>query len=233
MAQTRRAQRATCEEIKEVAREQMAEQGAAGISLRAIAGRMRLTAPALYRYYKNRDELITALIVDAFDALGETTGAAFEGHAGDDYAGRFAAAMLAYRDWALAHRADFVLIYGTPIPGYEAPAEITAPAARRSLAPVVALLGEAYRAGRLSAPPEYADTPPVVREHLTEWSRQSFDYDMPPAVMHTGFTAWTRLQGLIMLELFGHIHPVVGDPGALYRAEIRAILQRMGMLPTG
>src|SRR4051812_32366671 len=118
MSQTHRerVQQATREEIKETARRQMMEQGAASLSLRAIAAEMGLTAPALYRYYKNRDELVTALIVDSFYALGGALEAAGMTCAPGDYAGQFVAMMAAYRDWALANRADFTLIYGTPLP---------------------------------------------------------------------------------------------------------------------
>lgn len=228
-----RQQEATREEIKAIARRQMAERGAAALSLRAIAAAMGLTAPALYRYYERRDDLITALIVDAFDALGAVVGAACDTRPPDDYAGQFGAAMLAYREWALAHEADFKLIYGTPIPGYHAPENLTGPAAFRSLVALSRLLGEAWRAGRLTPPAEYAETPPALRAHLEAWAKRGFDYDVPTAVLRTGFVAWTQLQGLIMLELFGHIEPVVGDADALYRAEVRALIDRMGLPPQG
>lgn len=233
--QTRRErlQEATREEIKAVARRQMAERGATALSLRAIAAEMGLTAPALYRYYASRDDLITALIVDAFDALGAVVQAARDSRPPDDYAGQFSVAMIAYREWALAHEADFKLIYGTPIPDYHAPESITGPAAFRSLVPLSRLLGAAWCAGRLTPPAEYAETPPALRGHLEAWAKRSFGYAVPTAVLHAGFVAWTQLQGLIMLELFGHIEPVVGNADALYRAEIRALIDRMDLQPQG
>src|SRR3954454_14022131 len=95
-----RLQEATREEIKAVARKQMAERGAAALSLRAIAGEMGLTAPALYRYFGSRDDLITALIIDAFDALGATLAAMRAAQPPHDYAGQFVAMLAAYRTWA-------------------------------------------------------------------------------------------------------------------------------------
>ena len=233
MVQTRRERqhRATCEEIKGIAREQMAQGGAASLSLRAIAAQMGVTAPALYRYFVDRDALITALIVDAFDALGAALWAARRECRPDDWAGQFAAAMWAYRAWALAHREDFLLIYGTPIPGYAAPGEITSPAAQRSNAALLDLLGAAWRARMLAPPAEYADTPPQVGAHLAAMIEQSFDHEVPVAVLRSGVMAWAHLHGLVMLELTNHSQPIIGDPTELFEAETGALLARLGLRP--
>src|SRR5215211_2916846 len=108
MPQTRRERLrdAAYAEIKSIARRQMAEQGAAALSLRAIAAAMGVTPPALYRYYKSRDELVTALIVDAYNDMADALEAAAAAHPAADYAGRFLAVALAYRAWAIAHPAD-------------------------------------------------------------------------------------------------------------------------------
>lgn len=159
--QTRRGrlQEQTRDEIKAVARRQMAREGASALSLRAIAGEMGLTAPALYRYYPSRDELITALIVDAFHALGDVLEGARGTVVAEAHANQFVAMMHAYRAWALAHPAEFTLIYGTPIPGYHAPEVVTDPAVRRSLAPLLALLAAAWQAGKITPDPAYAAPP--------------------------------------------------------------------------
>jgi AcrR family transcriptional regulator len=222
-----RVRQATSEEIKAIARRQMAAQGAAALSLRAIAAEMGLTAPALYRYFKNRDELVTALIVDSFHALG--TALAVAGAACDptDYPGQFAAMMGAYRDWALANRADFTLIYGTPLPDYHAPREITVPAVRRSTAPLLALLVRAWCGGHL-AEPAGADLPESLREHFAGFAAE-FDAAVPPALLHAAIAAWAHLQGLIMLEVFGHLGPTVGDPAAFYALTVRGEIARLGL----
>ncbi|MBZ0286445.1 MAG: WHG domain-containing protein, partial [Anaerolineae bacterium] len=123
--------------IKAIARRHMAEQGTAAVGLRAIARDLDMTAPALYRYFPSLDDLITALIVDAYNANADAMAEADAAQPPTDYLARLLAALNAYRDWALAHPVDFQLIYGNPIPGYHAPAEITIPAARRNFAVMV------------------------------------------------------------------------------------------------
>lgn len=216
MVQTHRerVQQATREEIKATARRQMARDGAAALSLRAVAAEMGLTAPALYRYYANRDELITALIVDAFHALGEAAEAADARCDLEDLRGRFVAMMLAYRDWALAHRADFTLVYGTPLPNYHAPPEVTDPAVRRSTAPLLALLARGWADGKLTAPD--GDLPATLHEHYTAFAAEYLDAPVPLGLLHRAIGAWAHLQGLILLEVFGHLAPTVGDPAAFY-----------------
>jgi AcrR family transcriptional regulator len=224
-----RLQDATRAEIKEVARRQMARGGAASLSLRAIAGEMGLTAPALYRYYPSRDDLITALIVDAFHALGDAIEGARQAVPDDAFAEQFVAMMTAYRAWALAHPADFTLIYGTPIPGYHAPEDVTDPAVRRSLAPLLTLLVAASRAGAITPAPEYAAAPAGLRGQFGGMLPPGHEGSVPPAALHAAFVAWAHLQGLIMLELFGHIAPVIGDPEPFYRYEVEVQLARLGL----
>ena len=117
--------------IKAVAQQQMAEHGTAGLSLRGIAREMGITAPAIYNYFPRLDDLITALIVDAFTALADAIEAAESAVESEACGPKILASCLAYREWAIAHPVDFQLIYGNPIPGYVAPAEMTVPLARR------------------------------------------------------------------------------------------------------
>src|SRR6185295_1221679 len=105
MASTRQATRrsATRQEILDTARAQMAEAGAAALSLRAVARQMQLTAPALYRYFADRDALVTALIVEAFNALADSLAAVRDSQPEAGLGQRLLAIGLAYRAWALAH----------------------------------------------------------------------------------------------------------------------------------
>jgi AcrR family transcriptional regulator len=230
MVQNRRerVQQATREEIKATARRQMMQQGAASLSLRAIAAEMGLTAPALYRYYKNRDELVTALIVDSFHALGDALEVAGMACAPGDYPGQFVAMMAAYRDWALANRADFTLIYGTPLPDYNAPREVTVPAVMRSTAPLLALLVRAWQDGQL-AEPTYATLPESLREHFVGFAAEYLEGPVPPALLHVAIAGWAHLQGLIMLEVFGHLTPTVGDPATFYALAVQGELAWLGL----
>jgi AcrR family transcriptional regulator len=220
----------TKEETKAIARQQMQTQGTAAISLRAIAREMGMTVMALYRYYENRDALITALILDAFNALADTLEQASASYPTEAYAERLLAVLLAYREWALAHPVDFQLIYGNPIPGYHAPAELTVPAASRSLATVVAILAAALRSGELAPAPRYYALPPVIADHMATLIERD-GYGVPVAALYIGVAGWIRIHGMIMLELFGHTPPVVGDPAEFYRFEVTNLMKSMGLIP--
>lgn len=222
------------EEIKTIARRQMAVEGNEALSLRAIARQMEVTAPALYRYFASRDELITALIVDAFNGLADALEGADAASCRSDgtaaYGARLLSVMLAYRDWALTHPTDFALIYGTPIPGYQAPTEITAAAAARSMTTPLAILAAAFQAGVLHIPAELQTVPLTVVSALEAVSTK---WHTATAIQpyYIGVIGWTRCHGMIMLELFHHTQPVVGDTAALYRAELIAFLTRLGLSP--
>lgn len=231
MVQTRRERlrEATSEEIKDVARRQMAEQGAAELSLRAIAAEMGLSAPALYRYYKSRDELVTALIVDAYNSLGDSAYAASAQAPNDEYGQRFLAVVLAYREWAFAHPHEFTLLFGTPIPGYHAPEEVTTPAATNSLKPFVEILQQAWHAGRIKLPPEYAAQPPELSQLLTTWAEtQNPPLALP--ILAVTLAGWGVIQGLVTLEMYGHFDFLKGNIGELYHHEAVAYLNRLGLL---
>ncbi len=131
-----RARAELTSEIKAEARRQVAEAGAQRLSLRAVARELGMASSALYRYFPSRDELLTALIIDAYDALGESAERAAGAVARGDARGQWRACCTAVRDWALAHPHEYALIYGTPVPGYQAPQETIGPAGR-----VAAVLG--------------------------------------------------------------------------------------------
>ena len=218
----------TIAEIKATARQQMAESGTAGVSLSAIARAMEISAPALYRYFANRDDLVTALIVDAFKDLADAIQAAESAVTSKTCAPKIAASCLAYREWAIAHPVDFQLIYGNPIPGYVAPAEITVPLARRPFEGLARLFLEAYQIGELVVPAEYVPIPASITAHFATWLPQA-GYDFPDALLCLLMSGWARIHGMVMLELFEHLGPVVGDSAAFYRHELGAFLQQLGM----
>jgi len=218
---------ATQNEIKDIARRLMAENGTAGLGLRAIAREMDVTAPAIYRYFPSLDDLITALILENFNALADAMAAGADEYAHDDYAGRILGLLLAYRRWALDHPIDFQLIYGNPIPGYVAPAERTIPAARRGFDVVVGILTDAMRAGKLSPPAEYLALPEAIAAQLAGVIAHE-GYDAPLVVLYLATVGWTRIHGIVMLELFNHIQPVVGDSEAFYRFEMQLLMKQLG-----
>ncbi len=228
---TRREQRheATREEIKQHARAQMSREGTAAISLRSIARAMGVTAPALYRYYPSRDDLITDLVASAFHALADALEAERDAHAGEPAAARLRAILLTYRDWALSHPLDFALIYGNPIPGYVAPGEVTVPAAARGFAIIVTLIAEAL-ANRVEGRGTIDRVPAPLEAHM-EALAASGGYEVPLLALYLGVLGWTRLHGVIMLELFEHLQPVAGDVDALYRVVIDDLLIAAGIAP--
>ncbi len=206
----------------------MAESGAAALSLRAIAREMDMTAPALYRYFQNRDDLVTALIVAAYHSLADALEAAHDAKTEDDHTGKLLAAPSAYRDWALAHPEDFALIFGTPIPGYEAPRELTVPAAGRSFQVFASIIADAIQAGVMVPPAAYTRFPPAVHAALTAMQEQE-GYAFPLEALYMTTVGWTQIHGLITLELFGHTGSVVGDTGEFYRYEIQNMLRHLGL----
>ncbi len=224
----------TAEEIKAVARRQMSEHGTAGLSLRAIARELGITAPAIYNYFPRLEDLITTLIVDAFTALAvamETAGA----EARTEGAGlweTFTRITRAYRAWAVAHPTDFQLIYGNPIPGYHAPTDLTGPLAQRPFAQLFDLLQAGWRSGQISLPEEYQPVPPALAGHIRAYRTKS-GLDLPEVLICVLLSGWARIHGQVMLELFHHSQPFIGDPGLFYELELSAYLRRLGLPPPG
>lgn len=208
-----------------MARAHMARAGAAGLSLRAVASELGLSSAAIYYYYANRDALITDLLVDAWRTLGAAIGAADPGPA-HDVAERLLAAMLAYRAWALAAPAEFELLFGAPIPGYHAPAEITAPEARAALRSFGTLFAVAQAAGRLRMP---APAPPAVAAHAAEWARTT-EQAIPLDVLAAMLWVWGLGHGLVALELNGQLQPIIGDPAAFFALSSQAALRALGVI---
>lgn len=218
----------TAEEIKSIAREQMNIHGTAGLSLRAIARQMDVTAPAIYNYFPRLEDLITALIEDAFTDLADAMQPARASSSEKSLVSRIEAMLLAYRQWAVDHPIDFQLIYGNPIPGYEAPLEVTGPLARRPFLGLFELYAQALQAGEMVIPGEYLQVPESIKTQLVSWRGQT-GIDLPDALTCLLMSGWARIHGLVMLELFHHLQPVVGDTEAFYRYEISAFHNRLGL----
>jgi AcrR family transcriptional regulator len=219
---------ATKEEIKRIAHEQMAAQGNAALSLHAIAQAMGMTTPALYRYFPTRDALITALIVDAYLALAQAQEDAANALSPDDPVARLKAIITAYRAWALDHPTEYALIYGTPIPGYHDPEEITTPAAQRGLLVLLHAVQAVVQAYPTTLPSVNLAALPDLAQRLAEAARALLP-DLDPRVLYLVLVGWGMAQGLVIMELFHHIQPIIGDPADLYRHETGLWLQRLGV----
>jgi AcrR family transcriptional regulator len=202
-----RARAELTREIKEEARRQLAETGAHGLSLRAVARELGMVSSALYRYFPSRDDLLTALIIDAYDALGEVAETAIAASATPRV--RWLAACHAIRGWALAHPHEYALIYGSPVPGYRAPQATVGPASRVPLA-FMSVLRDAVAGGDM---PAVAVAGPGLGGALADQAAaisaalagpdDSGASAVPPEAVVRAVIAWTQLFGMISFELFG------------------------------
>lgn len=216
------------EAIKTLARAQMSQEGTASLSLRGIARDLGVTAPALYRYFPSREDLITALIVDGFTALAQTLEAADADHECADYRGRLADLCRAYRRFALERPVDFQLIYGNPIPGYVAPKEVTVPAVVQVFTVFSIVFIEAFNAGMLQPLPQERLQPTVVEGISQIIARNQVPTNVP--VMYGVFAAWTKIHGVVMLELFHHLEQTVGDTALFFENELALLMDQLGFL---
>jgi AcrR family transcriptional regulator len=219
-------------QIVAVARRQLATEGAAGLSLRAVARELGMVSSAVYRYVANRDELLTLLIVDAYDALGDTVERAEGKVARDDVEARYLAICHAARRWALKNPHEWALIYGSPVPGYAAPEATVEPAGRLGRV-LIGVLADAVARG--AADPRPGDPLPERARRAMEPSRAFFPAEIPDELVLAGLSMWTHLTGTISFELFGHWHDVVADPAALRAAyfaeEMTRLARRFGLVP--
>jgi AcrR family transcriptional regulator len=230
MALSRRARlhEQTRQEIKQIARQQMAQQGTASLSLRGIAASMGMSAPSLYNYYTNRDDLVTDLIVDSYGHQAEALEQASASCQTQETIACLLTILLAYRQWAVEHPTEFALIAGNPIPGYVAPIEQTLPLARRSLKVLLDLLQRAWDERllhpQLSVPALTTDS---FNNEFLAWCREN-GYAL--SVVTLFLECYAFLQGVIALEVFGHLPFFLNDPVAFYRT---AVLTRVGYRVTG
>ncbi|WP_369193963.1 TetR/AcrR family transcriptional regulator [Streptomyces djakartensis] len=210
--------------IKDEARRQLAAEGAARLSLRAVARELGMASSALYRYFPSRDDLLTALIIDAYDSLGEAAEAAHAAVADTGPRQRWIAVCEAVRGWALAHPHEYALIYGTPVPGYTAP-ETTVPAAARVGLLLIGIVRDAHRGTGLALPSLPAELRPEAERMAADLAP-----DLPPGVVTLLVAAWAQLYGLVGFELFGQFHRVVEDREAFFRHAAGQLAQGVGLV---
>jgi AcrR family transcriptional regulator len=212
-----RARAELVEEIKAAGRRQLAEVGASELSLRAVARELGMVSSAVYRYFASRDELLTALLVDAYDALGVAVEEAAADRRGG-FEARWVRVATAIRDWAVAHPHEYALLYGSPVPGYRAPGD-TIPAAARPPVAALGVVAEAFAAGEVD-PARTAAVSRPLRADL-ERLRAGVPGDLPDEVLVRALYAWTQIFGGISFELFGHLANVVEAPADLFVHQAR------------
>jgi len=233
-----RARAELTREIKEEARRQLAETGAHGLSLRAVARELGMVSSALYRYFPSRDDLLTALIIDAYNALGEVAETAIAATARPRL--RWLAACHAIRGWALAHPHEYALIYGSPVPGYRAPQATVGPASRVPLA-FMGVLRDAVAGGDMPAGGDGAVAGPALGGALggaltdqaatiaAALATAPGAPAVPAEVVVRAVIAWTQLFGMISFELFGQFVGSFEPADALFEHAVAQLAAFVGL----
>lgn len=205
---------------------QLGEVGPAALSVRQIARDLEMASSAVYRYFPSRDALLTALLISAFDDLGQAVEDGDAGAARDDFRGRWAGFAHALRTWAVAHPHEYALTYGSPVPGYAAPEDTIVSGTRVSRA-LLTLVLDAQRAGHAPAVP----TRPPTAEELASIApvRTFVGAELDEAYAVRGLMAWATLFGNISLELFGHMFKGVLDYDAHYATLVEQLADDLGL----
>ncbi|HSN06248.1 MAG TPA: TetR/AcrR family transcriptional regulator [Candidatus Angelobacter sp.] len=211
-------------EIVETARAHLETEGAASLSLRAVARDLGMVSSAIYRYFPSRDDLLTRLIIDAYDALGDAVDAREAAVARDDLLGRWLAVAHACRDWALAHPQEWALVYGSPVPGYVAPEDTIGPATRVSVT-LVTILVDARARG---AEPEAVAVPRRVSRGMRQL-REFTASAVPDSSLVAGVMARTQLFGHIGLEVDGQFANTIDDLDAFFDHIMRRTAATLGL----
>jgi len=213
-------------QILDRANVQLAEVGPAALSVRQIARDLEMASSAVYRYFPSRDALLTALLVQAYDDLGAAVEQGDASAARDDLRGRWTGIALALRDWAVAHPHQYALTYGSPVPGYAAPQDTVASAARVSTA-LLTLIDDAHRAGRSPGAPT---RPPSKAELASIAPVRSFvTAELDGAYAVRALMAWATLFGNVSLELFGHMYRGILDYEAHYATLVEQLADDLGL----
>ena len=225
-----RARARTVADILRLGREHLALHGAAALSLRAVARDLGVVSSAVYRYVESREELLTLLLIDAYNELGDEVDAAVGAVPESDFGGRFAALGHAVRDWALREPSRYGLLFGSPVPGYRAPAERTTGPGIRVISALMAILDGAYRAGQLSV--QGRPGPAVAAGLAGDLAkiRAEFGLAVPDDLLARGALAWTSLFGAVSFEVFGQYgEETFTDRGQLFGHHLRVLADVAGL----
>jgi AcrR family transcriptional regulator len=224
-----RRRAATLAEIKAAARRLLVSGGVGAVGLRAVARELGLTPPALYRYFPSHEALIGAMIADLYDELTAALMALQTTEPDPDLGARLYLLANGLRDWALAHPAEFGLLFGTAMPDPTAEGHDDTPghqAAMRFAAVFKALVAQIWHQKPFPHPSE--DELGTVLVAQLERKSEFFD-GMPPGAIYLSLSYWTRLYGLICMEVFGQLHWALDDAGAYFEAQLYEIGEALGL----
>ena len=215
-------------EITEAARRQLAEVGAAALSLRAVARELGMASSAVYRYFPSRDDLLTRLIIDGYDDLGAAVEAADDAAAPPGQ--RWSAVCAAVRDWARSHPHEYSLLYGSPVPGYTAPRDTVPPASRIGVT-LGRTRGDPARAGLLTGDGGGRE-PGLLGDAAVEVLGQDHPA-LDDAVRVRALLAYSSLFGTISFELFGHLVGSVEDADRFFARATAELARLVGFGTAG
>lgn len=229
-----RARKEITAEILAAARAQLRQVGPGELSLRAVAREVGMVSSAVYRYFASRDELLTALLIAAYDELGEAAESADEAvEDRSDHLARWMATCKAVRAWAIEHPQDYALLYGSPVPGYAAPQDTVVPATRVivRLVDIIAGAHESGTASAAAAPPVGAADPGDAVAGAVAFIAERSQTDLeafPELVMRT-LMAWSTIFGTLSFELFGHLKGSVSDLDAYFEQAMLRLAGDLGL----
>ena len=223
-----RAREQTMRDIVRIGRTHLATDGAAALSLRAVARDLGVVSSAVYRYVGSRDELLTLLVVDGYDELGDAVDQALAKVARSDHAGRMVAIGRTVRAWALREPATYALLFGSPVPGYEAPAERTTEPGTRVIRRLVEVWEDAWVAGVITVPVETVRPRRLGRDLAR--IRREFGISAPEALVARGMLAWASLFGCVSFEVFGQYGPdTFTEPQDIFEHHLQALVASVGL----
>lgn len=234
-----RVRAATVQEIKQTARRLLVEQGPDAATLRAIAREMGMTAPGLYRYFGSHEELVKHVIADILSELADDLNAAIAA-AGATAAGegqlphmtaKMVAACRQFRAWALGHKGEYSLLFGTPLPGIEGRDEIIDECARKFAAVFFTLFFELWQRNPFPVPAA-DEIDPGLREQLERYRDRiggPSEAELPAGTMLTFLRCWARLYGAVTLEAFDHLRFALDDASPMFEYTLSEMAAALGL----
>jgi AcrR family transcriptional regulator len=229
MAQTRRERQrdATREEILATAWKQIGEMGVTALSLRGIAREMGVTAPALYRYYKDRDALVTALLMDAFTSFTASLEIGRDSCNAEDHVGRFRGMCKAYFQWAAQNPQRYMLLFGTPIQGYMFADEL-GPIAQKSFLVLQGVIGEANAAGKIKGEMAALRLPTSLKSQYEALRKMGMPYT--GIVTQLALSIWSMIHGITSLHLYNYLSGFLQNNVEVFvDFEIEKLIKTLGL----
>jgi AcrR family transcriptional regulator len=223
----------TIREIKRTARRVLVDQGVDGLALRAVARQMGMTAPALYRYFSSREDLVENVVADLYDELCEVLEGVRDAADPATPGVQLLHTARAFRTWATTHHAEFGLLFGSAGEGVlpddvrvygERPAQL---AAARFGSVFAELVARVYLERGFPVPDD-GDLEPALLHQLEEWCTK-MPVTLPLGVMSVFLSCWIRLYGMVCMEVFGHLRFALEDPEPMFEAELRALSAVLGV----